>query len=154
MASRHVTLCDQIVEHLNDSTQQAGYVCEFTADRINIPRYDLENVTGLQVIVFPGPRLPEKIGRDTWLKTYSVFVLLAQKVSGNTDWSERERQDELIELAEQIENSLWDQTFLGMGSIPLEGVEFPPFIEDWLKQDDVFVQILEVAYAEAITSGS
>ena len=153
MASRHIVLCDAVVSHLNAPAQQGGFVAKFTAARVNIPRYDLEAVTGLQVIVFPGPRAPEKLARNEWLKTYTVFVLLAAKVRGDTDQSQQEIEDCLIELAEQIENALWDRTFVGMASTPVEGVEFPPYLEDLLRQDDVFAQIIEVTYSEGIISG-
>lgn len=138
MASAIATLCDAVTAFLNAQT----YSQTFTATRSNSPVNQLEDTNDIIVTVFPGDYTVDIESRETWLRTYSVFIAIQKVVD------DRDDQDELLELAEEIEDSLQDEDMSGMTMYSLAGTigSRTPVQPDQLLMANQFVTVLEVQY--------
>jgi hypothetical protein len=138
MAAKIATLCDAVVDFLN----AGSFSQSFTATRSNAPTQQLEDTTDILVTVFPGDYFVESESRDTWRRTYSVFVAVQKMVADQTE------QDEMLELVEEIEESLEGESMADYPMSNLAGTSGSrsPIDLDQIRVANQFVSVLEVNY--------
>ena len=100
MAAKVVTLCEAVKDAINGGT----YSQTFTAIRRNVWTNDLATATGLQVIVIPLDMQIESMDRAGSNRRFRLQVVIQKRFTTNDPQTE---QDALLQLAEEIEDSLY-----------------------------------------------
>jgi hypothetical protein len=103
VAAKVVELCDEIVAFLN----MQGFSPPLAAERRNVLFDDLEAMTGLQVVVLPGDSETAAETRQSSSRRYRVNIVVQKRLDQMTELAE---QDELLELAEAIEEELYGES--------------------------------------------
>lgn len=138
MPAKIATLCDAVKDFLNGQS----YTETFTATRSNAPVNQLEDTEEIIVTVFPGDYLVDIESRDTWRRTYSVFVAVQKCVDGQVE------EDAMLLLTEEIEASLENQNMDDFAMISLVGTlgARTPLDADQIRGAGQFVSVIEVSY--------
>lgn len=150
-------LCQAVADHI---TAQAGTYREtVTVERVNLPVDDVESLpdTGAPLVtVFPGVRrlAPDDQYRDSRGREYRVAVAVRAKMPRTLSAADRKtREDQLIQLGEEIEQSL-EETIFAIGAERLAYIESEgtaggdtlPFIAQHLEKQNQFTSAIAAVY--------
>lgn len=99
MAARLVDVCEAVKDFLNaESFSQS-----FTATRKNRWAWKVEDAANLQVTVLPNDVETTELDRSRAERKFNLIVVIAKKVAT------QEQEDELLLLAEELEDALYAQ---------------------------------------------
>jgi len=141
MPAKIVTLCDAVVDFLNGES----YSQAFTATRANVPVRTLEETNGLVVEVFPGDYVVEEETRTEWRYEYTVNIAVSQVI---TAADRLQAEDDLLELVEEIEESLKSEPMDGFSMFNLSATAAGAqhFNAERLLASGQFIAVLGITY--------
>lgn len=116
MSAKSIELADAIAAHLNDN----DFEFQFEARRRHAPlsSEELEKLKGVLILVFAGPVALERVTRGRFKRTYKPIIAIHRRLNGASLEANEVLADKLVELTEQIAESLED-TDMEAGGEPL-----------------------------------
>lgn len=104
-------VCQLVTDHLN-SGGSGAYSIDFDAEFRYAP-FEKLNDTELRVLVLPANQVMPVLTRNKSEYTVGVYVMVQKKLDDTEDYDLPEYVDPLVELMEEIELSIRNQTLTG-----------------------------------------
>ncbi len=145
MTTTTTALLDAVKTHLDGASLSLSP----TISRKNMPTKDYDSLgKGAYVEVFPGPRTTSRVARGLFEVIHTVFIAVIRRVDGNTEAERQTSEDQLIALAEEVENSLLTNTVInGLQRSEESDQTAPPFFPDQAQQGTM-VSVIPITFTE------
>ena len=136
-----VDIADAVVATLN----AASFSRPVTAERAYLPRYELSEMRDLRVTVVPKQMATTTASRGAASRDVTLDVAVQQKLAPGS--SERDQNDELMVLSEQIAEHLRTATLVGQpGAKWVRSEHTAIYAPEHLEQMRQFTSVVSVTY--------
>ena len=137
------TLADEVVEALNDET----FSQSFTAARLTVPMFTLQELASLKVSVVPRGRAKEIETRGVNAVQHKLELGFQKRLTNVNDPSESDPMDLLVE---QVEDFLLGTQINGKTCVAIEHIlaDDSLFAKEHIYADKVYTAVVEVTFLD------